>query len=68
VGGLEVALEGPVCDSPGEVEPLEGHGEVHRVGDRWSTGPSVDAVVLAIDRLQAPTSNLRTVRDRARVS
>jgi hypothetical protein len=47
---------------------LERHGEVHRVGNRWSTGPSPDAVALAMDRLQARTSNLRIVRDRARVS
>ena len=50
------------------LQHLERHGEVHRVGDRWSTGPSPDAVALAIDRLQARTSNLRIVRDRARVS
>ena len=47
---------------------LERRGEVHRVGKRWSTGPSPDAVALAMDRLQARTSNLRIVRDRARVS
>jgi len=45
---------------------LERRGEVHRVGKRWSTGPSPDAVALAIDRLQARTSNLRIVRDRTR--
>ena len=50
------------------LQDLERHGEVHRVGDRWSTGPSADAVALAIDRLQARTSNLRIVRDRARVN
>jgi len=50
------------------LQDLERHGEVHHVGDRWSTGPSPDAVALAIDRLQARTSNLRIVRDRARVS
>jgi hypothetical protein len=47
---------------------LERRGEVHRVGNRWSIGPSPDAVALAMDRLQARTSNLRIVRDRARVS
>jgi hypothetical protein len=46
---------------------LERRGEVHRVGNRWSTAPSGDAVALAMDRLQARTSNLRIVRDRARV-
>ena len=47
---------------------LERRGEVHRVGNRWSIGPSPDAVAVAMDRLQARTSNLRIVRDRARVS
>ena len=47
---------------------LERRGEVHRVGNRWSTKPSLDDVVSAMDRLEARTSNLRIVRDRARVS
>jgi len=46
---------------------LERRGEVHRVGNRWSTGPSPDDVALAMDRLEARTSNLRIVRDRARI-
>jgi hypothetical protein len=46
---------------------LERRGEIHRVGNRWSIGPSPDAVALAMDRLEARTSNLRIVRDRARV-
>jgi len=46
---------------------LERRGEVHRVGNRWSTGPSPDDVALAMDRLEARTNNLRIVRDRARV-
>ena len=50
------------------LQDLERRGEVHRVGNRWSIGPSPDAVALAMDRLQARTSNLRIVRDRARVS
>lgn len=45
---------------------LERRGEVHRVGTRWSSGPSPDAIALAMDRLAARTSNLRIVRDRAR--
>jgi hypothetical protein len=49
------------------LEELERRGEVHRVGNRWSTGPSPDAVALAMDRLEARTSNLRIVRERARV-
>ena len=47
---------------------LERRGEVQRVGNRWSAQPSADAVASAMDRLQARTSNLRIVRDRARVS
>ena len=50
------------------LQDLERRGEVHRVGNRWSTGPSPDAVALALDRLQTRTSNLRIVRDRSRVS
>jgi hypothetical protein len=47
---------------------LERRGEVHRVGNRWSIKPPLDdAVVSAMDRLEARTSNLRIVRDRARV-
>lgn len=49
------------------LEELERRGEVHRVGNRWSTGQSPDAVALAMDRLEARTSNLRIVRERARV-
>ena len=47
---------------------LERRGEVHRVGNRWSTEPPPDALASAIDRLEARTSNLRIVRDRTRVS
>jgi hypothetical protein len=50
------------------LQDLERRGEVHRLGNRWSTGPSPDAIALAMDRLQARTSNLRIVRGRARVS
>ena len=46
---------------------LERRGEVRRVGNRWSTDPRPDDVALAMDRLEARTSNLRIVRDRARV-
>jgi hypothetical protein len=43
---------------------LERRGEVHRVGNRWSTSPPPDALASAIDRLEARTSNLRIVRER----
>lgn len=46
---------------------LERRGEVRRVGDRWWTEPRPDDVALAMDRLEARTSNLRIVRDWARV-
>ena len=46
---------------------LERRGEVQRVGNRWSTGPPPDELASAMDRLAARTSNLRIVRDRARV-
>jgi hypothetical protein len=46
---------------------LERRGEVQRVGNRWSTPPPPDDLASAMDRLEARTSNLRIVRDRARV-
>jgi hypothetical protein len=46
---------------------LERRGEVQRVGNRWSTESPPSDVASAMDRLQARTSNLRIVRDRARV-
>ena len=49
------------------LEDLERRGEVRRVGKRWSTESPPSDVAAAMDRLQARTSNLRIVRDRARV-
>jgi hypothetical protein len=49
------------------LQDLEGRGEVRRVGNRWSTAPPATDVAAAMDRLEAQTSNLRIVRDRARV-
>jgi hypothetical protein len=49
------------------LEDLERRGEVRRVGKRWSTESPPSEVAAAMDRLQARTSNLRIVRDRARV-
>ena len=46
---------------------LERRGEVQRVGNRWSTESPRNDVASAMDRLEARTSNLRIVRDRARV-
>ncbi len=46
---------------------LERRGEVRRVGNRWSTESPPSDVASAMDRLEARTSNLRIVRDRARV-
>lgn len=43
---------------------LERHGEVRRVGNRWSTEPPADALASAMDRLEARTTNLRIVRGR----
>jgi hypothetical protein len=45
---------------------LERRGEIQRVGNRWSTEPPPNDVASAMDRLEARTSNLRIVRDRAR--
>jgi hypothetical protein len=49
------------------LEDLERRGEVRRVGNRWSTESPPSDIAAAIDRLEARTSNLRIVRDRARV-
>jgi hypothetical protein len=49
------------------LEDLERSGEVRRVGKRWSTESPPSDVAAAMDRLQARTSNLRIVRDKARV-
>ena len=46
---------------------LERRGEVQRIGNRWSTEPPSSDIASAMDRLEARTSNLRIVRDRARV-
>jgi hypothetical protein len=50
------------------LQDLERRGQVQRVGKRWSTEAPQNDVAAAIDRLQAQTSNLRIVRERARVS
>jgi hypothetical protein len=50
------------------LQDLERRGEVHRVGKRWSTEPPPTDLTAALDRLEARTSNLRIVREPARVS
>ena len=49
------------------LQDLERRGEVRRVGKRWSTEAPPSNVAAAMDRLQARTSNIRIVRERARV-
>jgi hypothetical protein len=49
------------------LEELERRGEVRRVGKRWSTESPPSDIAAAMDRLQERTSNLRIVRERARV-
>jgi hypothetical protein len=49
------------------LQDLERRGEVQRVGNRWSSEPPSSDIASAMDRLEARTSNLRIVRDRARV-
>jgi hypothetical protein len=49
------------------LQDLERRGEVRRVGKRWSTESPPSDVAAAMDRLEARTSNLRIVRERARV-
>jgi len=49
------------------LEDLERSGDVRRVGKRWSTESPPSELTAAMDRLQARTSNVRIVRERARV-
>jgi hypothetical protein len=49
------------------LQDLERRGEVQRIGNRWSTESPPSDIASAMDRLEARTSNLRIVRDRARV-
>ena len=49
------------------LEDLERSGDVRRVGKRWSTESPPSELAAAMDRLQARTSNVRIVRERARV-
>jgi hypothetical protein len=49
------------------LQDLERRGEVRRVGKRWSTEAPPSDVAAAMDRLAARTSNIRIVRERARV-
>jgi hypothetical protein len=46
---------------------LAASGEVRPVGKRWSTERTPSDIDLALDRLQARTSNLRIIRDRSPV-
>ncbi len=48
------------------LQDLERRGEVQRRGNRWSTERPPSDIASAMDRLEARTSNLRIVRDRAR--
>jgi hypothetical protein len=49
------------------LQDLERRGEIRRVGKRWSTEAPPSEVTAAMDRLEARTSNIRIVRERARV-
>ena len=49
------------------LEDLESSGDIRRVGKRWSTESPPSELAAAMDRLQAQTSNVRIVRERARV-
>lgn len=47
---------------------LAASGEIRQVGKRWSTERSPSDIDLALERLQARTSNIRIVRDKTPVS
>jgi hypothetical protein len=49
------------------LQDLERRGEVRRDGNRWTTEAPDTDLTAALDRLQARTSNLRIVREKARV-
>jgi len=49
------------------LQDLERRGQVRRIGKRWTTEPVPTDLTAAMDRLEARTSNLRIVRERARV-
>lgn len=49
------------------LKDLERRGEVRRVGKRWSTESPPSDLAAAMDRLEARTSNVRIVRERAPV-
>jgi hypothetical protein len=49
------------------LQQLQQAGEIRQVENRWSTEPVPTDLEGAFDRLQARTSNLRIVRDRAPV-
>jgi hypothetical protein len=50
------------------LKDLEHRGEVRRDGNRWTTEAPATDLSAAIDRLEARTSNLRIIRDRAPVA
>jgi len=64
-----VAREAGLSDEKAlaRLQQLERRGQVRRVGKRWSTESLPSDVEAAMDRLAARTSNLRIVREPARV-
>ncbi len=64
-----IAREAGLSDAKAlaRLQQLESSGEVRRVGKRWSTESLPSEVEAAMDRLAAQTSNLRIVREPARV-
>jgi hypothetical protein len=49
------------------LEQLAAAGEIRQVGKRWSTERPPNEIDLALDRLQARSTNLRIIRDRSPV-
>ena len=72
-GSFSTAMAARAAGISGEkalarLQDLERRGELRRVGKRWSSEAPPSDVAAAMDRLEARTSNLRIVRERARVS
>lgn len=71
-GSFSTAMAARAAGLSGEktlarLQDLERRGELRRVGKRWSSEAPPSDVAAAMDRLEARTSNLRIVRERARV-
>jgi hypothetical protein len=66
-GRIAKAAGLPQAKTLRRLRELAASGEIREVGKRWSTEPPPTDLDVALDRLQARTSNIRIVRDRSLV-